>query len=59
MIARCSPATRSSPPRSASRRPSRRLYQYGLVPVYVDVEPDTYNPSLDAIAAAIGRARAA
>src|SRR5215207_4250071 len=30
------------------------LYQYGLVPVYVDVEPDTYNPSLEAIAAAIG-----
>src|SRR3954447_21213727 len=29
-------------------------YQQGLVPVYVDVEPDTYNPSLDAIAAAIG-----
>jgi len=30
------------------------LYQHGLVPVYVDVEPDTYNPSLDAFAAAIG-----
>jgi dTDP-4-amino-4,6-dideoxygalactose transaminase len=30
------------------------LYQHGLVPVYVDVEPDTYNPSVDAIAAAIG-----
>ena len=30
------------------------LYQYGLVPVYVDVEPDTYNPSLAAIADAIG-----
>jgi CDP-6-deoxy-D-xylo-4-hexulose-3-dehydrase len=30
------------------------LYQYGLVPVYVDVEPDTYNPSADAIAAANG-----
>jgi dTDP-4-amino-4,6-dideoxygalactose transaminase len=30
------------------------LYQHGLVPVYVDVEPDTYNPSIDAIAAAIG-----
>jgi CDP-4-dehydro-6-deoxyglucose reductase, E1 len=29
-------------------------YQQGLVPVYVDVEPDTYNPSLEAIAAAIG-----
>ena len=29
------------------------LYQYGLVPVYVDVELDTFNPSLDAIAAAI------
>jgi CDP-4-dehydro-6-deoxyglucose reductase, E1 len=29
------------------------LYQHGLVPVYVDVEPDTYNPSIDAIAAAI------
>ena len=23
------------------------LYQHGLVPVYVDVEPDTYNPSLE------------
>ena len=30
------------------------LYQYGLVPVYVDVELDTFNPSLEAIAAAIG-----
>jgi CDP-6-deoxy-D-xylo-4-hexulose-3-dehydrase len=30
------------------------LYQHGLVPVYVDVEPDTYNPSLEAVAAAIG-----
>jgi CDP-6-deoxy-D-xylo-4-hexulose-3-dehydrase len=30
------------------------LYQHGLVPVYVDVEPDTYNPALEAIAAAIG-----
>jgi CDP-6-deoxy-D-xylo-4-hexulose-3-dehydrase len=30
------------------------LYQHGLVPVYVDVEPDTYNPSLQAIAAAVG-----
>jgi CDP-6-deoxy-D-xylo-4-hexulose-3-dehydrase len=29
-------------------------YQHGLVPVYVDVEPETYNPSLDAIADAIG-----
>lgn len=29
------------------------LYQHGLVPVYVDVEPDTYNPSLDAVAAAV------
>jgi CDP-6-deoxy-D-xylo-4-hexulose-3-dehydrase len=29
-------------------------YQQGLVPVYVDVEPDTYNPSLEAIADAIG-----
>ena len=29
-------------------------YQYGLTPVYVDVEPDTYNPSLEAIAHAIG-----
>jgi CDP-6-deoxy-D-xylo-4-hexulose-3-dehydrase len=29
-------------------------YQHGLVPVYVDVEPDTYNPSLQAIEAAIG-----
>jgi CDP-4-dehydro-6-deoxyglucose reductase, E1 len=31
------------------------LYQQGLVPVYVDVEPDTYNPKIDAVAAAIGR----
>jgi CDP-4-dehydro-6-deoxyglucose reductase, E1 len=30
------------------------VYQLGLVPVFVDVEPDTYNPSLDAIADAIG-----
>lgn len=30
------------------------LYQYGLVPVYVDVEPDTFNPSLETIAAAVG-----
>ena len=30
------------------------LYQYGLVPVYVDVELDTLNPSLDAFADAIG-----
>lgn len=30
------------------------LYQYGLVPVYVDVELDTLNPSLDTIAEAIG-----
>jgi CDP-4-dehydro-6-deoxyglucose reductase, E1 len=30
------------------------IYQLGLVPVYVDVEPDTYNPSLEAIAAAVG-----
>ena len=30
------------------------LYQHGLVPVYVDVEPDTLNPSLDAVAAALG-----
>src|SRR5215207_6522102 len=30
------------------------LYQHGLVPVYVDVEPDTYNPSYNALAAAIG-----
>ena len=29
------------------------LYQYGLVPVYVDVELDTFNPSLETIAAAI------
>ena len=28
------------------------LYQHGLVPVYVDVEPDTLNPTLDAFAAA-------
>src|SRR4051812_7368278 len=30
------------------------LYQLGLVPVYVDVEIGTYNPSVEAIAAAIG-----
>src|SRR5215218_628082 len=30
------------------------VYQHGLVPVYVDVEADTYNPSVDEIAAAIG-----
>ena len=30
------------------------LYQHGLVPVYVDVEADTYNPSLESFAAAIG-----
>jgi CDP-4-dehydro-6-deoxyglucose reductase, E1 len=30
------------------------LYQHGLVPVYVDVELETLNPSLDAFAAAIG-----
>jgi CDP-4-dehydro-6-deoxyglucose reductase, E1 len=30
------------------------LYQLGLVPVYVDVEVGTYNPSAEAIAAAIG-----
>jgi CDP-6-deoxy-D-xylo-4-hexulose-3-dehydrase len=30
------------------------LYQQGLVPVYVDVEPDTYNPALERLAAAIG-----
>jgi CDP-6-deoxy-D-xylo-4-hexulose-3-dehydrase len=30
------------------------LYQHGLVPVYVDVEPDTYNPAIETIAAAIG-----
>jgi CDP-6-deoxy-D-xylo-4-hexulose-3-dehydrase len=30
------------------------LYQHGLRPVYVDVEPDTYNPSLEAFAEAIG-----
>jgi CDP-6-deoxy-D-xylo-4-hexulose-3-dehydrase len=30
------------------------LYQHGLVPVYVDVEPDTLNPSLDAFLSAIG-----
>jgi CDP-4-dehydro-6-deoxyglucose reductase, E1 len=29
------------------------LYQLGLVPVYVDVELDTLNPSLDAFAAAV------
>lgn len=30
------------------------LYQHGLRPVYVDVEADTYNPSLEAFAEAIG-----
>jgi CDP-4-dehydro-6-deoxyglucose reductase, E1 len=30
------------------------LYQHGLRPVYVDVEPGTYNPSLQAFAEAIG-----
>jgi CDP-6-deoxy-D-xylo-4-hexulose-3-dehydrase len=30
------------------------LYQHGLRPVYVDIEPDTYNPSLETVAAAIG-----
>lgn len=30
------------------------IYQHGLRPVYVDVEPDTLNPSAEAIAAAIG-----
>jgi CDP-6-deoxy-D-xylo-4-hexulose-3-dehydrase len=29
------------------------LYQQGLVPVYVDVEPDTLNPTLDHFAAAV------
>jgi CDP-6-deoxy-D-xylo-4-hexulose-3-dehydrase len=29
------------------------LYQHGLVPVYVDVEPDTFNPSLEQIDAAL------
>ena len=29
------------------------LYQQGLVPVYVDVEPDTLNPTVDAFAEAI------
>lgn len=30
------------------------IYQQGLVPVYVDVEPDTLNPTVEAIEAAIG-----
>ena len=30
------------------------IYQQGLRPVFVDVEPDTLNPSVEAIAAAIG-----
>jgi CDP-6-deoxy-D-xylo-4-hexulose-3-dehydrase len=30
------------------------VYQHGLVPVYVDVEPDTYNPSLEQLVAAVG-----
>jgi CDP-4-dehydro-6-deoxyglucose reductase, E1 len=29
------------------------IYQQGLVPVYVDVEPDTLNPTLEAFAAAL------
>jgi CDP-6-deoxy-D-xylo-4-hexulose-3-dehydrase len=35
------------------------LYQHGLVPVYVDVEPDTFNPSLEQVENALsGRTRA-
>ena len=34
------------------------LYQNGLVPVYVDVELDTFNPSLEAIARRDRRAHA-
>ena len=34
------------------------IYQHGLVPVYVDVELDTLNPSLERIAEAIGDAHA-
>ena len=30
------------------------IYQNGLVPVYVDVEPETFNPTLDMFASAIG-----
>jgi CDP-4-dehydro-6-deoxyglucose reductase, E1 len=30
------------------------LYQHGLRPVYVDVEPGTYNPSLETISQAVG-----
>jgi CDP-6-deoxy-D-xylo-4-hexulose-3-dehydrase len=30
------------------------LYQHGLVPVYVDIDVETFNPSVEAIAAAIG-----
>jgi CDP-6-deoxy-D-xylo-4-hexulose-3-dehydrase len=30
------------------------LYQHGLVPVYVDVELDTFNPTLESVEAAIG-----
>jgi CDP-4-dehydro-6-deoxyglucose reductase, E1 len=31
------------------------LYQQGLVPVYVDVEPDTFNPSLEQIERALSK----
>src|SRR5918992_612109 len=30
------------------------IYQYGLVPVYVEVELETFNPSLESLAAAVG-----
>jgi CDP-4-dehydro-6-deoxyglucose reductase, E1 len=30
------------------------IYQQGLVPVFVDVEPDTLNPTLESVAAAVG-----
>ena len=43
-----SPATRSSPRRSRSPPTSRPLVRAGLVPVFVDVEPDTYNIDVDA-----------
>ena len=51
---RCAPATRSITPALGFSTTVGPLYQYGLVPVYVDVEPDTFNPTLEAIAAAVG-----
>ena len=42
------------PRRSRSRPTSRRIVRAGLVPVFVDVECDTYQIDVDAIEAAIG-----